>query len=150
MIKEHQQKHPRIFSKYKEGAYIKGSFHGGSNIYHNLIKCDDKIVIPPIMQSYILHWYHYYLLHPGIDGTEAMIRQNLYWTGVHSLTLSFYGMHWKPFIYLMNRTNSQYRAEFIFQYNRSNHTSVYRYQYYTVNFRYKNVTQSAFFFYIKM
>ena len=82
MIKEHQQKHPRIFSKYKEGAYIKGSFHGGSNIYHNLIKCDDKIVIPPIMQSYILHWYHYYLLHPGIDGTEAMIRQNLYWTGI--------------------------------------------------------------------
>ena len=36
--------------------------------------------------------------------------------------------------------------KFIFRYYRSDRTSVYRYQYYTVNFRDKNVTQSALFF----
>ena len=36
--------------------------------------------------------------------------------------------------------------EFIFWYDCSNRTWVYRYQYYMVNFRYKNVTQSALFF----
>ena len=34
----------------------------------------------------------------------------------------------------------------MFRYDRSNRTSVYRYQYCTVNFSYKNVTQSALFF----
>ena len=82
MIAKYQQKEPSLMNKYNYGTYHTDSFHGGSNIYHNLIKCDDMIVIPPIMQSYILHSYHYYLLHPGIDGTEAMIRQNLYWTGI--------------------------------------------------------------------
>ena len=55
-IKQHQRKHPRLFSKYKEGAYKKGYFCGGSNIYHNPLKCDYNIIIPPILQSYVLNW----------------------------------------------------------------------------------------------
>ena len=38
----------------------------------------DKIVIPSKLQSYVVHWYHTYLLHPGMDRTEAMICQHLY------------------------------------------------------------------------
>ena len=39
----------------------------------------DKIVMPSIIQSYVLHCYHTYIFHPGMDRTEAMICQYLYW-----------------------------------------------------------------------
>ena len=29
-----------------------------------------------------MKWYHTYLLHPGLDRTEAMICQYLYWSGI--------------------------------------------------------------------
>ena len=57
-------------------------FCGGGNIYLNLITCEDKIVLPSILQHYVLHWYHTYLLSPGIDLTEAIIFQNVYWMGI--------------------------------------------------------------------
>ena len=57
-------------------------FCGGGNIYLDLITCEDNIVIPPIIQSYVLHWYHTYLLHPGMDRTEATSSQHLYWPGI--------------------------------------------------------------------
>ena len=41
--------------------------------------CKDNIVIQPILQSYVVHWYHTYILHPGTDRTEAIIHQHLYW-----------------------------------------------------------------------
>ena len=56
-------------TKYKNGTYHKGYFHGGSNDDLSLITCKDKIVIPSKIQSYALHWYHTYLLHPGMDIT---------------------------------------------------------------------------------
>ena len=62
--------------KYKDGTYKKGSFSGGCNINLNLIICQDKIIIPSILHSYVLHWYHKYLLHPGVDRTKAIIHQN--------------------------------------------------------------------------
>ena len=73
---------PSIIAKYKDGTYHKGSFRGGSNIDLRLIMCKDKIIIPSKPQSYILHWYHTYLLHPGIYITEAMILQHFYWTDI--------------------------------------------------------------------
>ena len=60
------------------GVYNKGSFSGVINIYINLIKCEGNIFILLILQSYVLYWYHMYLLHPGMDRTEATIRQYLY------------------------------------------------------------------------
>ena len=44
--------------------------------------CKDKIVIPSKIQSYVVHWYHTYILHPGMDITEAMICKHLYWTNI--------------------------------------------------------------------
>ena len=52
--------------EYKDGTYHKGSFCGVSNIYINLIMCEDKIVIQSILKSCVLHWYHTYILHPGM------------------------------------------------------------------------------------
>ena len=77
-----QQKDASLLAKYKDGTYQTGSFCGVSNINLNLITCDHNILIPSILQSYALHWYHIYLLHPGMDRTEAMIYQNLCWLGI--------------------------------------------------------------------
>ena len=82
LIPKYQRLELNIIAKYKTGTYHKGSFHGGSNIDIKLITCKDKIGIPSIPQSYILHWYHTYLLHPGMDRTEAMIHQYLYQTNI--------------------------------------------------------------------
>ena len=79
LIQKQQSEESRITAKYNDGTYHKGSFCGGSNIDINLITCKDDIVVPPILQIYLLHWYHTYILHPGMDITEAIIFQNLYW-----------------------------------------------------------------------
>ena len=52
-------------------------FRVGSNISFIHIMCEGKTVIPSILQSYIFHWYHRYLLHPRIDRTETIICQHL-------------------------------------------------------------------------
>ena len=64
LIQKYQRLEPSIIVKYKNGTYHKVNFHGVINIDLNLITCADKIVIPSILQSYVLHWYHTYLLHP--------------------------------------------------------------------------------------
>ena len=69
-------------AEYEDGTHHKGSLYRGSDIDLNLITCKNNIVIPSIVQSYVLHWYHRYLLHPGMDRTEATIRQYLYWTDI--------------------------------------------------------------------
>ena len=62
--------------------YHKGYFCGGSNIGIKLITCKYKIVIPSKLRSNVLHMYHTYLLCPGLDRTEAMICQHLYWPDI--------------------------------------------------------------------
>ena len=62
---------------YEEGTYQKGSVCGDSNIYLNLITCEDNIFIPSKLNSYVLYWYRTYILHPGMDIMEAMITQDL-------------------------------------------------------------------------
>ena len=74
LIQKYQRLEPIIRYKYKDGTYHKCYFLGGSNI--DLSK--DKIAIPPKLQSWVLHWYHTYLLHPGMDRTDAMIQKRLY------------------------------------------------------------------------
>ena len=68
--------------KYKNGTYHKGYFCGGINTYLKIVTCKYKMVIPPKLQSYILHWYHTYLLNSVMDRTEEMIRQHLYWPDI--------------------------------------------------------------------
>ena len=82
LIQKYQREEPSITDKYKYAMYRKGSFRGGSNIYLKLITCKYKLVIPPKLQSYVVHWYHTYLLRPGMDITEAMIFQHLYWPDI--------------------------------------------------------------------
>ena len=73
---------PIIRAKCKDGTCHKGSLRGGSNIDFNLITCKDKIVVPSKLQSYVLHWYHMYLLHPRMDRTELMVCQHFYWLNI--------------------------------------------------------------------
>ena len=65
-------------AKYEDGTYHKDFVCGGSNTYLKLITVEDMIDITLKIQSYVLHWYCTYLLHPGMDQTEAMIHQHLY------------------------------------------------------------------------
>ena len=71
-------------AKYKEGTYHKGYFRGERNIDINLITYEDKIVIPSILQSYLLYWYHMHFLHPGIYRAEEMIFKHFYSSGIRN------------------------------------------------------------------
>ena len=79
LIQKYQRLELSIIAKYKYGMYHKDSFCGGINSDINLITCKDKIVILSKLQSYVLHWYYTYLLHPGMNRTDATIHQHLYW-----------------------------------------------------------------------
>ena len=82
LIQTHQREEPSTTVKYKDGRYHKGYVRGGINIYLNLITCKYKIVIMSKLQSYVVHWYHTYQFHPGMDITEVMITQHLYWPDI--------------------------------------------------------------------
>ena len=82
MIQEYQWTEPSIKSKYKDGTYQKGYFNGVSNIDIKLITCEDNIVITSKLQSYVLYWYHTYLLHTGMDRKEAISSQHFYLTNI--------------------------------------------------------------------
>ena len=52
--------------------YKNGSFRGGINTI-KLITYKDKISITQLLQRYVVKMYHTYILHLGLDRTEAMI-----------------------------------------------------------------------------
>ena len=81
-VQRYQQSYPTLMDKYNNDMYHKASFCGGINDNLSLIACMDKTAIPSIHQSYVLHWYHTYLLHPVLDRTETMIWQHLYWPNI--------------------------------------------------------------------
>ena len=85
LIQKYKRQEPSIIAKYKYSKYHKGYFHGNSNTDIKLIMFKDKIVIPSKLQSYVLHWYHAYILHPGMDITETMICKHLYWTDIRNV-----------------------------------------------------------------
>ena len=62
LIKKYQCKYTPVYWKYELD-----SFRGLINRYIKLIICEDHIFIPSILQSYILHWYHTYILHILMD-----------------------------------------------------------------------------------
>ena len=82
LIQKYQRAEPSLMAKKGDGTYDRGSFGGGSNIDLNPIMCEDKIFIISIVKKNVLHWYHTYLLHPGMDRTEATIYQYLYCTQI--------------------------------------------------------------------
>ena len=69
-------------AKYELTAYQPGYFRGESNISLKIIMCEDNIGIQSIIQSYVLHWYHMYILQTVMERTVAMICQHFYWPGI--------------------------------------------------------------------
>ena len=65
-------------AQYSMCAYQIGSFCEGSNIHLNHIMYKDNIFILSILQICILHWYHKYIIHPGMDMIEEIIFQIFY------------------------------------------------------------------------
>ena len=64
--------------KIKRANYHTEYFCGDRNKFMLICK-NDKIVVPKILQKYVVSWYHTYLLHPGTEIIEATISQYYYW-----------------------------------------------------------------------
>ena len=77
LIYRYQWGDPLLTEKLKCTKYTKGYFRGVRNTIE-LVRYDGKIVSQQKIQKYVVKWYHTYLLHPGMDRTEAMIPQHLY------------------------------------------------------------------------
>ena len=71
-------------------GYYSKSFRGGGKEIE-LICYNGKIVIPKILQNYVLNWYHTYLLHPGSTRTEETIKQHFYWQNLQSDVKKYVG-----------------------------------------------------------
>ena len=77
LIDLYQQEDPIPTEKLKCAEYSTGSFRGCRSTI-KFVTHKYKIVIPRLIQKYVVKWYHAYLLYPGMDCTEAMILQHLY------------------------------------------------------------------------
>ena len=82
LVSQYQRTETSLMAKYKNGTYHGGSFCGVTHIELDFITCEDNIVIPSILQGYVLHWCHKYLLHTGMDRMKAMIHHYLHVPGV--------------------------------------------------------------------
>ena len=80
-IDQYQQEYPGTKPKFKSAKYLKGYFRGDRNSI-DMVTYQDKIVIPQKLQKYVVHWYHMYLIHPGMDCIEAVLCQHLFWPGI--------------------------------------------------------------------
>ena len=78
LIDKEQQKDKKLLAKLKLGHYGITSFLGGDKTV-NLVTWKEKIVIPSSPEDWVARWHHAYLLHPGINRTEAAIWQCLHW-----------------------------------------------------------------------
>ena len=81
LIDRYQREEPFLTEKLKCAEYSKGYFRRGRSTIP-IITYKDNIFIPQKLQKYVVKWYHTYLLRPGLDKTEAMIFQHLYWPGI--------------------------------------------------------------------
>ena len=50
---QHQRKYPSLLAKYLKSTYKTGSSCKESNMYFNIITCDDKTCIAFILKSYV-------------------------------------------------------------------------------------------------
>jgi len=96
-IDKYQRKDLTLMGKLKssldtatENGYHTKSFRGGGNDIE-LVCYNSKIVIPKVLQNYVLNWYHTYLLHPGSTRTEETIRQHLYWPNLRNDVRKYVG-----------------------------------------------------------
>ena len=76
IIDRYQREDPILTGKLTCSECEKVSLCGGINNFE-LVTFKDKIVIPQLLQKYVVKWYHTYLLNPGLDITEMMICQHL-------------------------------------------------------------------------
>ena len=81
LIDRYKREYPFLTKILKCAEFTKSSFRGVRNTI-DILTYKDKIVIPQKLQKYAVKRYHTYLIHPGLDQTEAMIFQHLYWPGL--------------------------------------------------------------------
>ena len=83
LIDRYQRGNPILTEKLTCAEYQTGYFFSGQNTV-KLVTYKDKLVIPQLLQKYPMEWYYTYILHPGMDTTEAIIHQHLYWKDIRN------------------------------------------------------------------
>ena len=87
LIKEHQvaEKCAQKMLGLDKRFHVKnfsGAESSTNRIQISLLCFSDRIVVPKVLQTKILEWYHYLLVHPGRDRTLKSIQQHFYWKGM--------------------------------------------------------------------
>ena len=83
LIKEHQvaEKCAQKMLGSDKRFHVKnfsGAESSTNGIQFSLLCFDNRIVVPKVLQTKILEWYHYLLVHPGRDRTLKSIQQHFY------------------------------------------------------------------------
>ena len=81
IVDRYQWKDSIVTEKLNSTENKKGSFRGILDTI-KLVTFKNKIVIPQLLQRYVVKWYHTYILHTGRYRTQAMIHQHFYWPGI--------------------------------------------------------------------
>ena len=68
----------------KKSGYTKNHFEE-----FDLIMYEDKIYVPKILRNKVLHWYHYYLNHPGGERLYKTLQQVCFWNGMKNQATEF-------------------------------------------------------------
>jgi len=79
---------------HKLKKYLKSTLRVNENDKFHSLKIFDEtnlvvyknnlIVVPKVLQSKIIQWYHHYLLHPGHTRLEETIALTMYWQSLRS------------------------------------------------------------------
>ena len=75
MINKYERTDNDLVEKLKFANYHTKYFCGGRNTFMLIYK-NDKIVVPTILQKYVVHLHHTYILHPGTERIEDTISQH--------------------------------------------------------------------------
>jgi hypothetical protein len=47
-----------------------------------VLKLNGKLFILKVIRNPVINWYHQYICHPGVTGTNATIRNTMMWPGL--------------------------------------------------------------------
>ena len=88
MIHKYQLKYRKLSDKLKHAKYLTRYFCGGRNIKQLICKSDNTRVTT-FLQKSVVSCQRTYLMHIGMDCTEATIGEHLDWTNLRNVILTY-------------------------------------------------------------
>ena len=88
MIHIYQNRDRKLSDKLKHAKYLTRYFCGGKSI-KNLICKSDNTRVTTFLQKSVVSCQRTYLMHIGLDCTEATIGEHLGWTNLRNVILTY-------------------------------------------------------------